>query len=279
MKKSIILLLLIGLLQSFSFIHFQKNDLEKSCLSGEIKSIRETSYSMSNNSESKGEENIISDNLTIYNPDGNKLKTSNYKNGALFSYIVYNYDQQGFITGSNEYNADGSMYLTISYSGDENGNITKAKYDRILQKTYDADRSSIDVEYDKYYQNLFTNISFENDFKGNILVEKYFSENGRQTFKILNKYDYKYNKVEVKYYNTSGNVSWRKKLKYDVEGNTNEVKLFESNRLALVSKFEYEFDQYDNWTNRIESRKLYDNFFADDLNDNTIISIRKIEYF
>lgn len=279
MKKSILLLLIIVLFQSFSFTNYQKNDLKKSGLIGEVKSVRETTYSVSNKLENKGEENIISDNLTTYGQDGNKLKISNYKDGGLFSYVNNTYDQQGFITESNEYNSDGSLYLTISFFGDDKGIVTKALYNRVLQKSYDDNRSSIDVEYEKYYQNLFTNISYENDFKGNILVEKYFTEEGRQAFKIINKYDYKYNKVEVKYYNSSGNVSWRKKLKYDLEGNTKEIKFFESNRLALVSKFQYEFDQYKNWTYRIETRMLYDNFFADDLNDNTIISIRKIEYY
>lgn len=156
MKKSILLLLIIVLFQSFSFTNYQKNDLKKSGLIGEVKSVRETTYSVSNKLENKGEENIISDNLTTYGQDGNKLKISNYKDGGLFSYVNNTYDQQGFITESNEYNSDGSLYLTISFFGDDKGIVTKALYNRVLQKSYDDNRSSIDVEYEKYYQNLFT---------------------------------------------------------------------------------------------------------------------------
>ncbi len=135
------------------------------------------------------------------------------------------------------------------------------------------------MEYDKYYQNLFTSIICKNDFKGYILEEKYITQNGTLSFKLLYNYDYKYNRVGIKYYNKSGHVSWRKKLKYDSLGNAMESKLYESNRLALVSKFEYEFDMNNNWIKRIETRKLYDNFFADNLNENSHTTIRKIEYY
>ncbi len=270
---------LTTLLSGFSVAQQQKTDLANSNLKGKVSSVRVTTNSLSNNTGDDSKEIIVSDKYTSYSNKGNKLKTSIFKEGILFSYIIYNYDNQDIITSSKEYNADKSLYLTISYNCNDKGIITEAFHNRILQKAYDDDRFSIDVEYDKYYQNLFTHAKFKSDFIGNILEERYFTQTGNLSFKILNKYDYKYNKVEVKYYNNSGKVSWRKKFKYDLAGNVIESKLFESNRLALVSKFEYEFDQNNNWKKRVETRKLYDNFFADNLNDNTLITVRKIEYY
>ena len=279
MKRLLLLILLMGLFLNFSFTNYQKTDLEKSGIFGKVKSIRETSYSISNNIENCGEENIVLDYLTSFNLDGNRQKKSEYIDGALFSYITYKYDHKNVLAGYDEYNADNSLYLSISYSSDDKGFVTEAYYNRILQKTYDNDRLSIAVEYDKYYQNLFTHVSYKNDFKGNVLEEKYFTSEGNLSYKLTYKYDYKYNKVEIKYYNKSGNLSWRKKLKYDSKGNKTESKFFESNRLAMVSEYVYEFDQNANWVKRIETRKLYNNFFATDLNDNTQITIRKIKYY
>ncbi len=279
MKRSLLLLVLMGLFLNFSFTHYQKTDLEKSGIFGKVKSIRETNYSVSNKPENNSQENIVLDNLTSFNLDGDRQKKSEYKDGVLFSYITYKYDHKNVLAGSDEYNADNSLYLSISYSSNDKGFVTDAHYNRILQKTYDNDRLSIAVEYDKYYQNLFTHVFYKNDFKGNVLEEKYFTGEGNLSYKLTYKYDYKYNKVEIKYYNKSGNLSWRKKLKYDSKGNKTESKFFESNRLAMVSKYVYEFDQNDNWVKRVEARKLYYNFFATDLNDNSIITIREIEYY
>ena len=279
MKRSLLLVVLLGLFLNFSFTHYQKTDLEKSGIFGKVKSIRETNYSVSNKAENNGKENIVLDNFTSYDLDGNRQKMSEYKDDTLFSYITYKYDHNNVLVGCDEYNADNSLYLSISYSSNDKGFVIDAYYNRILQKTYDIDRLSIAVEYDKYYQNLFTHVSYKNDFKGNVLEEKYFTDQGNLSYKLTYKYDYKYNKVEIKYYNNSGNLSWRKKLKYDSKGNKTESKFFESNRLAMVSKYVYEFGQNHNWVKRIETRKLYDNFFATDLNDNTVITIRKIKYY
>lgn len=279
MKRSVLLILLLGILQSFSFKSFQKNDLETSSLKSKVKSIKETKTSISNSTEDKNKQTVLISNLTYYDPEGKKIKVTEYKNGLLFSYMNYIYNQDSVITNVNEYNADNTLYLTITYSTNEKGTVTKADYNRLLQKTFDDNRRSIDVEYEKYYQNLFTYVKYKSDFKGNILEESYYTGNNRLSFKYINKYDFKYNKVEIKYYNKSGNLSWRKKLKYNAKGDVTESKFYESNRLALVSKYEYEYDHNSNWTKCTETRKLYDNFFANDLSDNTIITTRTIEYY
>jgi len=279
MKIPIIKVLIIVFLYSYSSAFCQQTDLENSNLSENIKSIRETTYSTPVHGANIGKKTITTDNYTIYTSEGYKQKTSEYKNGVLFAYTLYNYNQNNIKISSYEYNANNSLYLTIVYKSNEKGTEIKAYFNRELQKTYDDQRQSIEVEYETYYSKLFTSILYKMDFKGFILEEKYFSEDSVQLHKYMYKYDYKHNRVEVKYYNSSGNVSWRKKIKYDSDGNIAEIKLFESNRIAIISKFTYEFDPHKNWITREETRKLYDNFFSDNLNDNTVITKRKIEYY
>lgn len=279
MRKPITKIFITILFFSYSFAFSQQTDLKKNSLYGNIKSIRETTYSIPKHGANIGKKTITTDYKTNYNIEGNKQKTSEYKDGLLFSYTLYNYNQNNIITSSYEYNANNSLYLSISYKNKKKETETVAYYNRDLQKSYDDQRQSIDVEYEKYYNNLFTSILYKKDYKGYVLQELYFSQDSILLHKYLYKYDYKYNKVEIKYYNSSGNVSWRKKIKYDSKGNITEEKLFESNRIALVSKFTYEFDQYKNWIMREETRKLYDNFFSDNLNDNTVITNREIDYY
>ncbi len=165
-------MLLTTLLSGLSIAQHQKTDMVNPDYYGRVKSIRETVYSKSNKLEDNGSGTIISDKHTSYNPEGNKQKTSIYKSGSLFSYTIYDYNEQNVKISSKEYNADNSLFLTISFTSNEKDIITKANYNRISQKSYDDERYSIDVEYDKYYQNLFTSIIFKNDFRGNTLEEK-----------------------------------------------------------------------------------------------------------
>ena len=124
MKKPFLTVLLTGLLLSFSYSFCQQTDIDKLHLSGNISDVRETTYSVLKGQENNGNENIISDTYTVFNDVGNKLKTSAYKDGKLFTYIIYSYDQKGVITESNEYNADQSLYLTITYACNDKDAIT-----------------------------------------------------------------------------------------------------------------------------------------------------------
>ena len=165
------------------------------------------------------------------------------------------------LINSKEYNADGSLYIVVNYSHDEKGFITKAKYNRSLQKTYDDQRSSIEVEYYKYYNQLFGYIVYRNDYKGFVLYETYFTDDNTLAYKYSYGYNYKFYRVETKFYNNKGKLSWKEKMKYGLKDNKKESTLFKSNRKAQTTIYTYEFDSKNNWTKQIETRLLYDNFF------------------
>ncbi len=257
----------------------QVSDTKKDNLSGNVSSIRTTSVSIPTHGVNIGKRNEIVNKIVNYDTSGFILKISNYKKGTLFSYSVYDYDINNRLKNIHEYNGDNSLYLTIMYTSNEDGTIIIANYDRSLQKMYDTERNVVDVEFAQYYKKLFTKVIYTNDFKGYTTKGSYFTADSILSYKYLYEYDYKYNKTSIKYYNSSGNLSWRKRIKYNTDGNAKEIKLFESNRLALTSKFEYKFDQNNNWIKRTETRKLHDNFFADGLNDNTVITTRDIIYY
>lgn len=247
-------------------------------LSGKIKSIHERVYSVEKGSEIS-ENNMLSDQLNLYNKYGYKIKTIHYKNDTIFATIVYELQDDTLLLSSKEYNSNGSLYLSISYYSNNKGHITKAVYDRHNQKAYDDNRKLIDVEFDKYYSGLFTIIEFENDYKGNVLKSTYITNNNSLYCKYLHRYDFKFNRIETKFYNNKNKLSWRKKMKYNNDGFVYEIKLFESNRIARKSEINYTTDSNGNWIKKVEKRELFPNFFAYNLTDATIITNRIIKYY
>ncbi len=267
------------LLLCSSYIHSQQTDINDYNVLGDVVSIMETKYYVPMTDDNFENETLVYQTHTIFNTEGNKQKSSINKSGTLFSYVVYNYDHNNIQIGKYEYNADSSLYLTITFKRDKNGFKTEALYNRILQKTYDSQRLSLEVEFDKYYNNLFTRIVYINDYKGHVTEEKYLTEDNILSFMYTYKYDYLNNKIEIKYYNSKGIPSWRQKLKYNSMGRVIQSKLYKGNRIAMTSKYSYENDQCENWIKRIETRKLFDNFFSYDLSRNTVITNRIIEYY
>jgi len=279
MQRAIFISLIIFLCQGVTLLHGQRNDLDRDDLKGSVLSVRETVYSIPKTAGDSNSGDVISDIIHYYNDSGNRVKTAVYKKDKLFSYSIYSYNKDDIPVSIIEYNPDGSDYLTIDFICDEKGFITNASYNRDQQKSFDDERKSIDVEYDVYYQNLFTKVEHEYDYKGYELEAVHLTSNDKLAFKFYYSYDYKYNLIETKYYNNSGTLSWRKKMKYDTDGMLVRCRYYESNRIALTSVYDHEIDQSNNWVKRIETRSLHDNFFSEGLNDNTIITFRNIEYY
>ena len=268
------------LLLSYSFtIANTGNPWQKSKSAAAIKSIRQNIFSEPKGERAFSNKHLIFDQISHYNKKGIVTQTFQYKNDTLFSYTNYYYDTTGVLTSSKEFNSDNSPYLTIHFTHDKKGFITRADYIRSGQKHYDDHRNPVEVEFEKYYQNLFTYIIYVNDYMGNVLEAQYYRADNKLSFKYTYRYDFRYNQTEIKYYNNKGSVSWRKKLKYDKNGHLIQYKLYMNNRQALLSKLSYQFDQNNNWINRTETRKRYDNFFAYDVTDNTFITVRKIDYY
>lgn len=277
MKKSFLIISFLSLIVLSSFTIL--TPLRNSTMLAKVKSIREISYSILKSDSTISDKIPVSDNFTLFDTTHNKIKAYQYRNDTLFSYTIYKYNIENVLIQSEEYNSDGSLFLRINYYSNKKGVITKAIYQRTSQKRYDDRRNPVDVEFYKYYSDLFTKIIYETDFKGNVLQAIYFKPDNTLSFKYTYKHDYRYNKTEVKYYNNKGSVSWRKNISYNQKGLPISYKLYMNNRVALSAKISYTFNRFNDWTIRKETRKLYGNFFASDITDNTLITTRNIEYY
>nr|NQU90264.1 hypothetical protein [Bacteroidota bacterium] len=256
-----------------------KNDLEKEGLSDTVRSLKEIVYSVSSGFDNMQYDQIISDQYTFYNTDGNKLETYTYKEGLLFSVVKYEYDENNHKSCSKDFTANGELYLPVTYSTNQKGFITEAIYDRSLQKMFDDKRNPIDVEYEKYYQNLYTKIVYQNSYNGNVQTEAYFKPDGDLSGKYVYGYDFRRVKISAKYYNSERKLSWKKKFTYNSRGDVEVCKLIISHRLAMTSTFEYEYDDKGNWTKRVENKVIEESILTQDLDGNTTITLREIEYY
>ncbi len=253
----------------------QISDLERMNLKGNIKTLLEIVQVIYENSE----KSIIFNTITNFNIDGMIVEKRILKKHTLFSRLVYNYNSENQITGFNDYNPDGSLYISVTYESDEDGFIIAEHYDRSTQRLYDEKRQPIDVLNEEYYEKLFTDIFYKRDFKGYKLEEKYLKANGSLSHKYLYSHNYKYYLVEKKYYNSANNLFYKTKYKYNEHGDSYKSTTFISHRLGYVTTFTYEYDVFDNWVKREETKEIEDNIFTKDVIRDLVVTDRIIQYY
>jgi hypothetical protein len=275
MKKQVPLLFVLIIFCASDIYVYKPNSLEGNNLKGQIKSI--TNLQTVLNFDSK--QQIIKNTIETYDRNGRLLELKKLKNHKLFSTINYHYTIEGILDFSLETNPDGSKFLTINYNYDDKGFLRSKHFDRAEQRKYNNERRKTEVEYEQYYNNMFTGVLYKCDYKGYKLEEKFLKQNNQLSYKLTYKYDYKYHLVELKYYNSKGQAEKRTKYRYNQEGDVLESKTYISNRLALSSSYSYTYDIRKNWISRTEKRKLGDNFFASDIDTSNILTQRIIVYY
>lgn len=274
MKRQITLVILAILFCAFSTNTEPLSHLDKMKLKGSVKSVLEVINTIHSNSHNK----LISNTISAFSNSGMLSEIIELKDHKLFSKKVYSYSMDNELLGYNDYNPDGSIYLKVSYKCNEKGYITSEHFDRSTQKLYNKDRQKMDVEYEKIYQNLFSEIVYKYDFKGYKIEEKYIKPDGSLSHKFTYKYDYRYNLLELKYFNSNGKSVKRVKYKYNNNNYIVESKTYISNRLALTSTFSYEYDSFNNWIKKYEERKVEENIFTEDISKDNILTERIIKY-
>ncbi|NOY50974.1 MAG: hypothetical protein GXO88_10490 [Chlorobi bacterium] len=275
MKQQITFLVVFILFCASDIYVYKPNSLEGKNLKGEIKNITKLKSVLNYDAGKQTTENTIE----TYDRNGRMLELRKLKNHKLFSRINYHYSAEGVLDHSTETNPDGSRFLSITYKYDENGFLRSKRFNRAEQRKYDSERQKTEVEYEQYYNNLFTEVLYKCDYKGYKLEEKFLKQNKQLSYKLTYKYDYKYQLVELKYYNSKGQAGKRTKYRYNQEGDVLESKTYISNRLALSSSYSYTYDARKNWVSRTEKRKLGDNFFASDMDTSNILTQRIIAYY
>lgn len=275
MKRQITLVLLAILFCAFHTNNKPPSHLDQMKFKGSIKSVLEVVKVIDSDADNK----LVFTTISTFANSGMLYEIKELKNHKLFSKKIYTYSINNELLGYIDYNSDGSIYLKVTYDFNEKGFITAEHFDRSNQKMYNKERQKIDVEYEKIYQNLFTEIVYKCDFKGYKIEEKYLKPDGSLSHKFTYKYDYKYNLLELKQYNSSGKSIKRIKYRYNSNGDTEESKTFFSNRLALTSTFSYEYDSFNNWTKKHERRQVEENIFTEDISRDDVLTERIIKYY
>ena len=119
-------------------------------------------------------------------------------------------------------------------------------------KIYNEKGNKIEENYYNSNGSLIYKNTYKYDEKGNIIEENYYNSNGRLYSKTTYKYDEKGNMIEDNFYDSDdGSLIYKNTYKYDEKGNNIEKNNYDSNG-RLYSKYTYEYDKNNNWTQRIE---------------------------
>ena len=119
-------------------------------------------------------------------------------------------------------------------------------------KIYNEKGNKIEENYYNSNGSLIYKNTYKYDEKGNKIEENYYNSNGRLYSKTTYKYDEKGNMIEDNFYDSDdGSLIYKNTYKYDEKGNNIEKNNYDSNG-RLDSKYTYEYDKNNNWTQRIE---------------------------
>ena len=119
-------------------------------------------------------------------------------------------------------------------------------------KIYNEKGNKIEENYYNSNGSLIYKNTYKYDEKGNKIEENYYNSNGRLYSKTTYKYDEKGNMIEDNFYDSDdGSLIYKNTYKYDEKGNIIEENHYDSNG-RLDSKYTYEYDKNNNWTQRIE---------------------------
>lgn len=216
----------------------QKSDCTRWNLKSDVKSIKETSFSIKS-------DHITKDTIEYYyynefNTFGNKVVDAEYlPGGELVKSYTYTYDQNNKRTKETQLDTNGKLLMTISYLYDSVGHL--------------LEDSSVDAE-----GNPDKAIRFTYDTKGNVSEDNSYGSDG----KLQKKYSYQYDdmgrKVENSRFDSYGNPEGKTVYAYDEQNNVIKKSSYGSdNALKKILVYSYIYDSHHNWiskTTRVEGK-------------------------
>lgn len=277
--KIIVFSLLIYGLVSFMSPIPDINDLERYRLKGNVKSVMETKYSLPGEELNATQEKIVYQKNTMFDPDGYETETILFNQGKEYLISKYLSGPEGKQLEMSEYNPDGTLNLLITYNYDDKGNKIEAIYHWGEDHKIGEICENTDYYFEIIQNEIFTRILYTNEYRGYCTEEEYVKSDNSLSFKFIYKYDIHGNRLESGYYHGNGRLSWMKKYKYDRYNNLIESRLFKSNRIAVFSTYEYQFDEAGNWISRKEKREVHVNILTAGLDRNDMLTERIIEYY
>jgi hypothetical protein len=278
-KNKLILLFICGLISGFIIPVDEINDLEKYRLKGSVKSVMEIKYSLAGKDAGGQKDKIMYQKFILFDRFGYEAETKLFKNGDIFLSSVYLFGNDGKQVEMNEYHPDGTLNLNVTYVYNDKGFLSEANYIWAENRIIGEICENTDYYYEIIQNDLFSRVVYINEYRGYCVEEHYVKADSSLSFKFVAKYDIHGNKLESGYFHGNGRLSWMTKYQYDRYNNLIESRVFKSNRIAVLSEYDYQFDSYGNWVVRKEKRKVYVNILTEGLERANTITERTIEYY
>lgn len=236
----------------------RKNDLKHNNLNKKVKSVKSINFQFSNNYLQ------IDEDLNGYN-----IEKSN----------IYLYDKNGFISKDITYDSNNNIVFKLCYHYNfEKNKVIWYQYtgDQLLFKTF-REYNNLDnsEEETMYLQNGKLHCRFVNKYNDdtNKIESVCFDEEGTMVFKKLYKYDDQDNEIETVLLDDDESYEWKILSTYKY-GDLSEMFLYDTNNiLTEFKKFEYVYDQFNNWIKRTEYLYEYKSL------KNITITKRNIKYY
>lgn len=255
------------------------NDLAKYRLKGSVKSLMEIKYALGEKSDSAVKGRIMFQKYTLFNEDGYEYESTLFKDGNEYLTSKYLFGNDGKQVEMDEYNPDGTLNLHVIYKFDKKGFRSEADFMWAENRNIGDITENKDYYYEIIQNDIYTKVIYKNEYRGYCLEEDYLKADSSLSFKFVNKFDFRGNKLESGYFHASGRLSWMTKYKYDRYDNLVESRVYKSNRIAVLSRYKYQFDTAGNWVVRNESRKVYVNVLTAGLDRANTVTERMIEYY
>jgi len=237
----------------------QSNDLASLHLNGRVKKIMETNQQANAGAISKGpvgfmrsyefneQGKMTLEYFGIYDRPGNT--------------IIFHYDDNGFLTGSETSNPRSGISSRVSIKNDgqgkkleliacdRNNNVTGS----VLKYKYDEKGNMTETWTGRVPVPLQLSTAYKYDGKGNKISQTNYRVDGSSYITTTWTYDEKGNIVVKTAYKTDGKLFYWITYKYDEQGNMIELNDFIANgTLSRKVLFEYEFDKSGNWIKKKE---------------------------
>ncbi len=239
----VIVLMLSGC--NFSSI---ENDLDSENLNGKVKSIFSANY----DTPLIIRNGYFNDSIySTYNEDGNITDFNEYNvKGDLESYTVYTYGEDGNLTEKNRYSSKGEVIQKEIITCNNQGDIIQ------------SDAYDLDGKMDSYKSYKYT-------IKNYLARLSYYSPDGTLKSTIHYKYNNEGHLIERSTYDSEGDLMDKFEAICDQFGNIiNEKRYSDLGNIVWNISFEYTYDEYDNWIEKIDNQDIFKN-----------ITFREIVYY
>ena len=254
-------------------------DLEKYRLKGSVKSVMENLYTLAEGGDNSAKDKLLYQKLTLFNEEGYESGYTIFKDGNPYLIAEYTFDPAGYQSEKHEYHADGTLNVLVKYTYDHKGYRTRADYTWAEDREIGEFARNTEYYFELLNSDIYTEAIFINEYRGYCTEEHYLRPDSTLSFKFVSKYDIHGNKLETGYFHGSGRLSWMTKNKYDRYKNMIESRVYKSNRIAVISMYEYQFDAAGNWTYCKENRDVHVNILTEGLEKADMVHERLIEYY